>query len=81
MREGTGLSPSVEGSEGLTNERSIMRRSADEDRRSPGNEPEDQPQEPGAQGGSETAKRSKLPFMPDEKDDSAVGDTDQHSTA
>lgn len=58
-----------------------MGRSADEHRTSPGHEPEDQPGEPGAEGGSETAERSKLPFMPDEKDDSAVGDSDQHSTA
>jgi hypothetical protein len=58
-----------------------MRDSDEADRKSPGNEPEDQPGEPGAEGGSETAKRPKLPFMPDENDDSAVGDTDQHSTA
>lgn len=42
--------------------------------------PEDQPGEVGAEGGSETARRSKLPAMPDAEDDSAVGDTDQHST-
>ncbi|HZE06327.1 MAG TPA: hypothetical protein VE127_13945 [Solirubrobacteraceae bacterium] len=41
--------------------------------------PEDQPGEPGAEGGSETARRSKAPMMPDKKDDSPVGDTDQHS--
>jgi hypothetical protein len=55
-------------------------RNAEEGRRSQGDEPEDQPDEPGAEGGSETAKRSQFPAMPDEKDDSAVGDTDQHST-
>lgn len=58
-----------------------MSRSAEEERRNSGTEPEDQPDEPGAEGGSETAKRSKFPAMPDEKDDSAVGDSDQHSTA
>ena len=42
--------------------------------------PEDRPGEVGAEGGSETARRSKLPAMPDEQDDSALGDTDQHST-
>lgn len=42
--------------------------------------PEDQPGEPGAEGGSETARRSKAPMMPDPKDDSPVGDSDQHST-
>lgn len=42
--------------------------------------PEDQPGEVGAEGGSKTARRSKLPPMPDPEDDSAVGDTDQHST-
>jgi hypothetical protein len=42
--------------------------------------PEDRPGEVGAEGGSETARRSKLPAMPDAEDDSAVGDTDQHST-
>ncbi|HET8978374.1 MAG TPA: hypothetical protein VFN87_09455 [Solirubrobacteraceae bacterium] len=52
---------------------------AEEDqRREPA--PEDEPGEPGAEGGSETARRSKAPMMPDEKDDSPVGDTDQHST-
>jgi hypothetical protein len=58
-----------------------MRDGDEQDHRSPGNEPEDQPGEPGAEGGSQTAKESKLPFMPHEGDDSDVGDTDQHSTA
>ncbi|HWE11739.1 MAG TPA: hypothetical protein VG325_20495 [Solirubrobacteraceae bacterium] len=42
--------------------------------------PEDQPGEVGAEGGSETAKRSKLPPMPDSEDESPLGDTDQHSS-
>lgn len=42
--------------------------------------PEDEPGEPGAEGGSETARRSKLPLMPDPKDDTPLGDSDQHST-
>jgi hypothetical protein len=42
--------------------------------------PEDQPGEVGAEGGSETARRSKLPPMPDSEDDTPVGDTDQHSS-
>ena len=46
----------------------------------PGDAPEDQPDEVGAEGGSETARRSKLPPMPDSEDDSPLGDTDQHST-
>jgi hypothetical protein len=41
--------------------------------------PEDQPGEVGAEGGSEAARRSKLPPMPDPEDDSPLGDTDQHS--
>ncbi len=42
--------------------------------------PEDQPGEIGAEGGSKTARRSKLPPMPDREDDSPLGDTDQHSS-
>jgi hypothetical protein len=42
--------------------------------------PEDDPSEVGAEGGSKTARRSKLPPMPDREDDSPVGDTDQHSS-
>jgi hypothetical protein len=42
--------------------------------------PEDQPGEVGAEGGSKTARRAKLPPQPDREDDSAVGDTDQHSS-
>jgi hypothetical protein len=44
-----------------------------------GEAPEDRPGEVGAEGGSQTARRSKLPAMPDEQDDSALGDSDQHS--
>jgi hypothetical protein len=42
--------------------------------------PEDQPGEVGAEGGSNTARRSKAPPMPDREDDSPLGDTDQHSS-
>lgn len=45
----------------------------------PGNEPEDQPGEPGAEGGSSSPAADKLPGAPAD-DDSALGDTDQHST-
>ena len=41
---------------------------------------EDHPDEPGAEGGSGGAAES-LPGAPDEDDDSALGDTDQHSSA
>jgi hypothetical protein len=40
--------------------------------------PEDDPNEPGAEGGSSDAK-DKLPAAPAE-DDSPLGDTDQHSS-
>ena len=40
--------------------------------------PEDQPGEPGAQGGSHSPAADTPPAAPSE-DDSAVGDTDQHS--
>jgi hypothetical protein len=42
--------------------------------------PEDQPEEPGAEGGSQSDAADKLPGAPS-RDDSAVGDTDQHSSA
>jgi len=42
--------------------------------------PEDRPGEVGAEGGSKTARKSTFPGMPDREDDSALGDTDQHST-
>lgn len=58
-----------------------MRDLDEADRSSAGHEPDEQPDEPEAEGGSGTATEPKLPFMPDENDDSAVGDTDQHSTA
>jgi len=41
--------------------------------------PEDQPGEPGAEGGSHSPTRDKLPGMPAKGDPSPVGDTDQHS--
>lgn len=42
--------------------------------------PEDQPGEPGAEGGSQSDAKDKLPGAASD-DDSAVGDTDQHSSA
>jgi hypothetical protein len=42
--------------------------------------PEDQPGEPGAEGGSQSPAADKLPGAPAD-DDSDVGDTDQHSSA
>lgn len=42
--------------------------------------PEDRPGEPGAEGGSHSDAKDKLPGAPSD-DDSDVGDTDQHSSA
>lgn len=42
--------------------------------------PADQPGEPGAEGGSDSDAKDKLPGAPSD-DDSEVGDTDQHSSA
>lgn len=42
-------------------------------------EPEDRPDEPGAEGGSKSTAADKLPGAPGD-DDSPFGDTDQHST-
>jgi hypothetical protein len=42
--------------------------------------PEDHSSEPGAEGGSGSSD-AKAPFAPHEDDDSALGDTDQHSDA
>jgi hypothetical protein len=41
--------------------------------------PEDKPEEPGAEGGSRSPAKDKLPAAPAD-DDSALGDTDQHSS-
>jgi len=41
--------------------------------------PEDKPEEPGAEGGSQSSAKDKLPGAPTD-DESAVGDTDQHSS-
>jgi hypothetical protein len=57
-----------------------MRPDIDDERRSPGDAPEDKPDEPGAEGGSQSPNNDKLPGAPAEDDDSPVGDTDQHST-
>ena len=43
--------------------------------------PEDQAEEPGAEGGSTSPAAGKLPGEPASGDDSPVGDTDQHSKA
>jgi hypothetical protein len=40
--------------------------------------PEDRPEEPGAEGGSQSPAADRPPAVPAE-DDSDVGDTDQHS--
>jgi len=42
--------------------------------------PEDDPREPGAEGGSSSTDVD-APFEPNEDDDSPLGDTDQHSDA
>jgi hypothetical protein len=42
--------------------------------------PEDDPQEPGAEGGSTSESADQLPGAPSD-DDAALGDTDQHSDA
>jgi hypothetical protein len=42
--------------------------------------PEDRPGEPGAEGGSQSPTRGKLPGMPAKDDPSPAGDTDQHSS-
>ena len=55
-----------------------------EERRPPESEerqaPEDDPDEPGAEGGSQSDAAHRLPGMPAEEDQSPLGDTDQHST-
>jgi hypothetical protein len=52
---------------------------AEEDREPDATEaPEDQPDEPGAEGGSDSPAADRLPGAPAD-DDSALGDTDQHS--
>ena len=48
--------------------------------REPEEAPEDRPGEPGAEGGSRSPTRDKLPGMPTRDDPTPVGDTDQHST-
>jgi hypothetical protein len=55
-------------------------RSDDDERRPDGaNEPEDQPGEPGAEGGADSPTKDKLPGAPAKDDPTPVGDTDQHS--
>ncbi|HSO98097.1 MAG TPA: hypothetical protein VLP43_04025 [Solirubrobacteraceae bacterium] len=44
------------------------------------NSPEDDPKEPGAEGGSKSSSADALPVAPSDVD-SALGDTDQHSDA
>ncbi len=45
-----------------------------------GDAPEDTSHEPGAEGGSDSPAKDSLPGEPAD-DDSALGDTDQHSDA
>lgn len=49
-------------------------------RKHPGEMPEDRPGHPGAEGGSRSADAHELPDHPTDSD-SALGDTDQHSSA
>jgi hypothetical protein len=44
-----------------------------------GQNPEDAPDEPGAEGGSESPSADRLPGAPAD-DDAPLGDTDQHSS-
>jgi hypothetical protein len=53
---------------------------ADSRERDESTAPEDQPGEPGAEGGSRSPTRDKLPGAPAPDDESPLGDTDQHST-
>jgi hypothetical protein len=48
--------------------------------RATGERPEDQPEEPGAEGGSQSPAADKPPAAPSD-DDSPLGDTDQHSSS
>jgi hypothetical protein len=50
-----------------------------QDDKSRGDKPEDQPDEPGAEGGS--GGSADVPPAAPSDDDSALGDTDQHSDA
>jgi hypothetical protein len=50
------------------------------DDKDPEQQPENQPNEPGAEGGAPSSE-PQAPFAPHEDDDSALGDTDQHSDA
>ena len=57
-----------------------MQHDTEKHRRSPGHQPEDDPDAPGAEGGSESPTKDKLPGMPAKDDPTPVGDTDQHSS-
>jgi hypothetical protein len=57
-----------------------MREETERERADDAEAPEDRPEEPGAEGGSKSSSADKLPGAPAD-DDSAVGDTDQHSDA
>jgi hypothetical protein len=52
----------------------------DDERQTRGKAPEDNPDEPGAEGGADSPTRGKLPGMPAKDDPTPVGDTDQHSS-
>lgn len=57
-----------------------MRDETERERADEAEGPEDRPEEPGAEGGRQSPAADKLPGEPAD-DDSAVGDTDQHSNA
>jgi hypothetical protein len=57
-----------------------MPQNPDEHDHDPGQAPEDQRDEPGAEGGSASPTADKLPGAPESDDDSPLGSTDQHST-
>jgi hypothetical protein len=63
----------------LTGNRSVMTEEDEPETDQPP-APEDQPEEPGAEGGSSSQSTERLPAMPAPEDDSPLGDTDQHST-
>ena len=58
-----------------------MRPDSDDSRLNDAPEPEDRPEEPGAEGGADSPTKDKLPGAPAKDDPSPVGDTDQHSSA
>ena len=57
-----------------------MHPDSDETRHDDPPKPEDHSEEPGAEGGSQSPTKDKLPGAPAKDDPTPVGDTDQHST-